>query len=449
MRSAAVDVEHTASDDGEPLLFGLEHAPALGPYCPITGRRRWPWYTHALATLFQALSLVAIFVGANHVHTELYGAGVAGRSKAVFTWTALALLLHVAGWFFARLGFAMRTLLALGAVAALVVAWGHETPLSFADPSVAWTVALDDVRVRFDTFLAEAALPSALVWFAALYALLAVFVTANTLHSVARSWHLPRHLWFARFHPVWRRRYEPHESAFPVAGVLAVQSDEWLADKLVLLGSRERDAAFVFAPPATGRAGAAGAAHALPLSTLLAPFGVWRQEGHWWASRALPSLERGAPFALRFLFEPRDLPVGADEDALAAPSDPSALPVFDVHAGDGALFGKRHTDGAERDELFGVLFDARPEVGGDGRPQATVFLRRGGRVRAEHASADLLGSPHHDNGRLLVPWRGAGDEPHVLELDGARDSVHFVPNASGGGTHLYFLAFAPRAGASA
>jgi hypothetical protein len=442
MRSAAVDDEQTAGDDGEPLQFGLENAPALGPYCPITGRRRWPWYTHALATLFQALSLVAIFVGANHVHTELYGAGVAGRSKAVFLWTALALVLHVAGWFFARLGFAMRTLLALGAVAALVVAWGHETPLSFADPNVAWTVALDDVRVRFDTFLAEAALPSALVWFAALYALLAVFVTANTLHSVLRSWHLPRHLWFARFHPVWRRRYEPHESVFPIAGVLAVRDDEWLADKLVLIGSRERDAAFVFAPTA------ASGAHALPLSTLLAPFGVWRAEGHWWASRALPSIETGAPFALRFLFEPRDLPVGADESALAAPSDPSALPVLDVYASDAALFGKRRTVDGERDELFGVLFDARPEVGTDGRPQATVFLRRGGRVRAEHASADLLGSPHHDAGRLLVPWRGAGDEPHVLELDGAKDSVHFVPSANGG-HHLYFLAFAPRAGAPA
>ena len=446
MSATQVDDERDRGDDGEPLAHGLDAAPALGPYCPITGRRLWPWYAHALATLFQALSLVAIFVGANHVHTELYGPDVAGRSKAVFLWTAIALVLHVAGWFLARLGFAMRTLLALGAVAALIVAWSHETPLSFADPNVAWTVALDEVRVRFDTFLAEAALPSALVWFAALYALLAVFVTANTLRSVVRSWHLPRRMWFARFHPVWRRRYEPSESAFPVAGVVWVRDDEWLADKLVFLGSRERDAAFVFAPSASD--GNAAAVRAVPLSRLLAPFGVWRRDGHWWASRALPTITHGAPFASRFMFEPRDLPVGADESALATPHDPSALRVLDVHASDAALFGKRPVDGAERDELFGVLFDSRPELGADGLPQATVFLRHGTRVRAEHASADLLGTPHHDAGRLLVPWRGASDEPHVLELDGARDSVHFVPSADGGGRHLYFLAFAPSAGAT-
>jgi hypothetical protein len=425
---------------GTPLLVGLASAPAYGPYCPITGERLWPWYTQVLAVVHQCLSLVAIFVGANHVHTAVYGTDVPGRSRAVFLWVAVAVAVHVTGWFVARLGFAVRTLLALGALATVVVAWDQPLPVVFADPELGWTVAFDAARTDVDTFLAEAALPTALVLFALVYAACGCVVTASTVRSVVRSWHLPRRLWFARWHPVWRRRYEPRESAFPLAGVLWVHDDEILADKLVFLTSPARDAAFRLAPPAEAAAPAA-----IPLGALAAPFTVWRAAGHWWSSRALPVPDGRTPFALRFLFEPANLPVGVDADAAAVPVAPHGLPVRDLFARDEAVLAKHYDEGAERDELFGLLFDSRPELGAGGLPRTTVFVRRGARVRVEHGHPDLLGTPHHEDGRVVVPWRTAEAEPLALELDGARDSVHHVAGATGS-YHLYFLAFGARAG---
>jgi|GEM_PF-4333213 len=412
----------------------LDGAPTLGPYCPITGRRLRPWWSTSLWAAFHALSLVAIFVAAHHAHTWIHGPEQPGRSTPIFVWIAVATALYVAGWFFARLGFATRLALALGAIGAVALEWTADTPLGFADPNLAWTLDLDAERERWDAFLAEAGLPPALALFAFVYAILGLLVAAQTVRSVVRSWNLPKRLWFARYHPVWRRRYTPDESAHPIAGVLWVADDELLTDKLVWLASDRVETAIRFAPPV-----AAADPPAIPLGSLRAPVVAWRERtGQWHIEGELPA----DAARLRLLFAPpalvqRSAP-GDPPPPLVVPIDPGAQAVRDLFAEDEGSVAKRYEDPDERGRLFGLLIDSRPARDEDGSisavPRFTALVRRDERVVAERPHPDLVGEPHAEDSRVLLPWRGPDGEIVTLELDGRGDSVHFVETGDGDGT---------------
>lgn len=423
-----------------------EEAPSFGPYCPLTGRLLRPWWSTVLYVCFHALSLVAIFVGTNHLHTQVFGPDVEGRSTTIFLWAGIATLVYVVGWFHARLGFVTRLLLTLGAFWAIALDWATKRPLSFADAQLDWTVSLDQERGRWDMFLEEAGAPPALVLFALLYALAGSVVTYQTVRAVVRSWNLPERMWIARFHPVWRRRYTPDESPHPVAGVLWVRDDELLTDKLIWLVSRRPDAAFRFAPPLSVSRPAA-----IPLGALRAPVTLWRERGRFW-SRAGELPERAA--VLRLLFTPQGAdPVshgadGADEPPpLVITEDPDNLPVRDLYAEDEGCVAKRYEPGFEAGELFGLLLDSRPmRRDEDGEPadvpRFTALLREGERLRVERPHPDLLGEPHLEDGRALLPWRGPDGEARTLVVDARTDSIHFVEQDTGDGYHLLFLPFA-------
>jgi hypothetical protein len=451
--SAAPDpFEDPSAATGRPTVTAVhlaaprpEEAPVFGPYCPLTGRLLRPWWSTVLYVGFHVLSLVAIFVGTNHLHTLIHGPGVEGRSTTIFLWAGVATLVYVVGWFHARLGFVTRLVLTLGALWAIGWDWGTDRPVSFADAQLEWTLSLDQERARWDTFLEEAGAPPALVLFALLYAAAGAVVTFQTVRAVVRSWNLPERMWFARFHPVWRRRYAPDESPHPLAGILWVRDDELLTDKLIFLISRRPDAAFRFAPPLS-----VSRAAAIPLGALRTPVTLWRERGRFW-SRAGELPERAA--VLRLLFAPGGAdPVshgadGADEPPpLVVTEDPDDLPVRDLFAEDEGSLAKRYEPGFQPGELFGLLLDSRPmrreEDGAPADvPRFTALLREGDRLRVERPHPDLLGEPHLEDGRALLPWRGPDGEARTLEVDARTDSIHFVEQETAGGYHLLFLPF--------
>lgn len=420
----------------------LDGAPTLGPYCPITGRLLRPWWSTSLWAAFHALSIVAIFVAANHAHTWAYGAEAPGRSTPIFAWFGVATLVYVTGWFFARLGFAARLVLTAGAIAAVALEWTADAPLGFADPNLAWTLDLDAERERWDAFLAEAGLPPALALFAFGYAILGAIVAFQTLRFVVRSWSLPSRLWFARYHPVWRRRYTPDESAHPIAGLVWVEDDELLTDKLVWLASDRVETAVCFAPAVD-----AAEPPAIPLGALEHGVVVWRERtGQWHTTGELPS---GAAH-LRLLFAPPALvqhsAPGDPPPPLVVPIDPAIQAVRDLFEADEGSVAKRYSDPDERGQLFGVLLDSRPAREEDGAlaavPRFTALVRDGERLVAERPHPDLVGEPHLESGRALLPWRGADGEPLTLELDAHSDAVHFVETEDGSGYWLAFVGFA-------
>ncbi|MEZ5979121.1 MAG: hypothetical protein R3F34_12970 [Planctomycetota bacterium] len=451
MSDAADPLDDGANRAGSELLVdpSVLDAPVLGPYCPITGARRRPWWSTSLYVGFHAISLVAIYVGANHLHTHLYGVDAPGRTGPVLLWTAIAVAVYVTGFFVARLGFAARLLLTIGAVWAIFASIGVDTPLVFADAQLAWTQDLDAERARVDDFLQQAGFPSALTLFAATYALLALCAAVTSLRAVVRSWNLPRRMWFARYHPVWRRRYSPDESAHPVAGILFVRDDEILTDKLVWLVSKRDARAFRFAPPSL-----ASDPPAIPLGGLAAPVTIWNEGEAWWRVGSIPG-GPNAPAVLR-LVGGRATEMERDDDGAAPPTplvvpiDPSSFPVTDVYATDEACIAKHYlpadgdasADGVRPGELLGLLFDSRPSAGAV--PRCSVLLREGGRVRVEYPHPDLLGAPHAEDTRVLLPWRGTDGEPATVELDGEHDSVHWVDDGELG-YHLLFLTFERRA----
>lgn len=412
--------------DAAPIAAHLEGAPTLGPYCPITGRRTRPWWSTSLWAAFHALSIAAIFVAVHHAHTWVHGPEHPGRSTTIFVGFGIATAVYVTGWFFARLGFATRLLLTAGAISAVVLEWRSETPLGFADPNLAWTLDLDAERERWDAFLAEAGLPPALALFAFVYALLGLVVAVQTVRFVVRSWGLPKRMWFARYHPVWRRRYTPDESAHPIAGVLWVADDELLTDKLVWLASDRVETAIRFAPPVD-----AADPPAIPLGALERSVVVWRERtGQWHTTDELPD----AVARLRLLFAPPGSVRASTPDdpppPLVVPIEPGTQAVRDLFEEDEGSVAKRYEDPNERGRLFGLLIDSRPARDEDGSfaavPRFTALVHRGERVVAERPHPDLVGEPHVEGARVLLPWRGPSGEPTTLELDGRTDSVHYV-----------------------
>jgi len=404
-------------------------APSHGPYCPFTGAVRRPW-AQRIASGALCLAIAAGFA----LHGLALLAGTIGAPLALGSGAVVAVAFGVAC--------VEPRARAVGLLTAAGVSlwsgarsWGRGAPLG-GEGLEGWIGAAMATLARADESVLQAVGTRC---YSLVALVLGVTALAMLLADLAAAWRvadLPQRLWFARYHPVWRRAYTPSQSAHPFVGLLCVERDPMLAQKLVFLAIEPGSNALRFA--GAPELGARAAMPFVPLAELAKPAVLWFERSTAYLRGAL---DPGGPAQLRlFLREPATAPEGRIPELCLAPVDD--LPVADWFAADDTLFGKRHTrPPAQR--LVGVLFDSRPATpADDGLPRFSTLLLVDGRPHVERPHPDLLGAPRYDpeRERWQLMWRSDSDEPTPIELERGRDCVVFV-RARGAQYYLLFVAF--------
>jgi hypothetical protein len=346
---------------------------------------------------------------------------------------AAALLYGLSLWS-ARLRFLAQIASLAIALSSAAWTWAGSAPLPAPGQGLpAWIEQLVAGLASADEFLLQALRSPTVALLSALLALLlAVAVFSTALGAFAQRG-LPQRLWFARFHPVWARRYRPNECAHPLIGAVAIHDDPLLREKLLWLELSPGANAFLFAP-----AGSAAAdrvtLHGLEREVRVFCEGArWYQSGHFAGERQ--------PARLR-LFAQRLHPASPAADPVLRPAAPGPLPVRDFYAADNSVYGKTYREPQDV-RLLGLLLDSRPNLAGPppALPRFTALIERLGQVQAEYPHKDLLGQPFRDqaSGRLHLPWRGPDEEVLDLELPLDADAVRAVNT----GTDSYYLLWVP------
>jgi hypothetical protein len=390
--------------------------PRLGPYCAFTGRMVRPWPTRLLQALLHALVVLWLPLAAWFALGPRLGPG---QALLIGAGVALVYLLCLLS---ARARFLAQILVAAGAVVATVFSWSQIHPLAGqAEGLPAWIVSLQAASSAADDFVLQAARIPAFALLSLLLALLLLMPILATAITAGKLANLPRRLWFARYHPVWARRYAPGESPHPLIGVLAVRQDPLLSEKLIWLKLPPKANAFALAPE-----NAAPVGSAVPLAALSGPVAIFESQGSWYQSGQLGP----ANGALRLRLLAHELQLAASVEELELEFAPAAaLPVRDFFAADNSVYGKTYVE--EQDtRVLGLLLDSRPNLVGPepALPRFTLLLTRVGQAQAEYPHPDLLGQPFLDakEGRLHLPWRGAGEQVLDLDLPLGSDLVHAI-----------------------
>ena len=407
-----------------------KHAPfpRLGPYCAFTGRMVRPWPIRVLQSLLHSAVVLWLPLAGLVCLTPLTTA-----PRALWIGVGAALLYGL-GLGSARLRFLAQIASLAIAILSAALSWARPDPMPTSGQGLpVWLEQLLSGLAVADEFLLQALRTPTLALWSALLALLLALAVFSTALSAFEQRGLPRRLWFARFHPVWARRYRPSESAHGLIGALAIHDDPLLREKLLWLELPAGANAFLFAPPGSGAAGRV-VLHGLEREVRVFCEGSrWYQAGHFAGARQ--------PARLR-LFAERLHPASPAADPELRPAAPGALPVRDFYAADNGVYGKTYREPQDV-RLLGLLLDSRPNLAGPppALPRFTALLERVGQVQAEYPHKDLLGQPFRDqaSGRLHLPWRGPDDEVLDLELPLDADAVRAVNT----GTDSYYLLWVP------
>ncbi|QDU65853.1 hypothetical protein [Engelhardtia mirabilis] len=416
-------------------VLRVEDRPRLGPYCCFTGQTIRPWYHRLLFGLYHLATAVALVMymlealADNAPVVYDFAAGVGGA--VIYLLCVRAPRIHAV------------TLVLVFAIAtqSAVETFGEEQPLDLAGLP-GWIAGAEGLLERSDEFLLQAAKTTTFTSVAAIHALVTLIPLGVLVAGLLRSRRLPQRLWFARFHPVWRRRYTDRETPHPFLGVLAVMRDPLLAEKLVWLQL----------PPGTDalRIGARGTLESatdprVPLAEQLGDLVLFRERGLLHANGPVPS---GGHAELRTFLEPLN-PAGHMGLGERVFAEVDSLPVRDLHAEENALFGK-HRPNQQRPRLFGLLLDSRPNVDAEepGLPRFVVLLETREGIVTEYGHPDLeTRAPIEFDGRQArLPWRTADEEGTALRLVRGVDSVHGV-TGPGGHYQLLFVSFGAGNGA--
>lgn len=408
----------------------LAASPPPGPYCCFTGRPTGPAWRRFAPLPLAALALVAPGLGSLHL-AEDFGLGPGAITFAA----ALALVAWLGASLEPRARAGAGVLYALASACVAWRAWDLDDPLpeggapDWLAPIAAW---LESSEEALRQTLGPHPFPLSMALFAALFA-------APALTSGIAAWRvagLPKRLWFARHHPVWRRRYRLDERPFGLAGVLWVQRDPLLAEKLVFLRLEPGADTLCLAP---GRDPRRPREPFVPIAGLAGRVTLHLARGHWYLRGPL---DAQSPAALRLVLDEWNAPP-ARPPRHPLPSAVERLPVRDLFAADNALYGKRYQRPPSV-RLFGILFDSRPEAAGAGSdlPRFTLLLVADGRLRVEYPHPDLLPQARYDAERdaVLLFWRKQGGEVQECELDGGSDAIVAVQPGDRP-YHLLFLSF--------
>jgi hypothetical protein len=386
-----------------------------GPYCCFTGRSVRPWHRRALLLLFHVINALALMVYALELTQEELN-----PTSRLTIGIALAVLALLSGLSPRWSVVTLVTSLVL-AVRGALTTQGEEHPLDLSEfPS--WAQPVSERLESADSFLAQAAHTSAFSLGATIHAIVTVLALVGLVMAIARSWRLTERLWFARFHPVWRRPIALHESPYPILGVLAVHRDPLLAQKLVWLRmDRQADALRI------GARGPQEYAHAprIPLAEQLGDLVLLREGQQWHISGALPG---GGHAELRSLLLPLH-PAGRKGLGQRRYADVERLPVRDFFADQNALFGKRARDGYPP-RLFGLLIDGRQEANDreTSLPRFCVLVEREGAVELEYGHPDLerRAPLELDDDTVRLAWRSTANTTRTLTLERGVDAVHWI-----------------------
>lgn len=402
--------------------------PRLGPYCAFTGRMVRPWPIRVLQSCLHTAVVLWLPLAAL---VCLSPWATPRDSLSIGLLAALAYGLCLGS---ARLRFAAQ-LLSLG-LAALTAAltWARPHPLPAAGQGLpGWLESLFAGLATADEFLLQALRTPALALLSLVLALLLCVAVITTALGAFEQRGLPRRLWFARYHPIWARRYRPAESAHALVGALAIQDDALLREKLLWLELPAGCNAFLFAPAARAAAGHVPLAGLEREVRLFCEAGRWYQAGHFAAALQ--------PARLR-LFAERLHPASPAADPQLRPAAPGKLPVRDFYAADNGVYGKTYREPQDV-RLLGLLLDSRPNLAGPppALPRFTALLERLGQVQAEYPHKDLLGQPFRDlEARCLhLPWRGSDERVLDLELPLDADAVRAIDT----GSERYYLLWVP------
>jgi hypothetical protein len=407
----------------------VERPAPYGPYCCFSGRAIRPWHRRLLFGLVWLWTALLLPLYLLELLQQTVPAG-----------PLLALCLGASVLFLASLVSPTLSALSLGvslalALRAAIVAFGVERPLDLGQwPDVGTT--LRGAFEASDEFLAQAARTNTFSVLALLHLALLALPCATLVSNLIASHQLPRRLWFARYHPVWRRPYRLERSPHPLLGLLYVARDPLLAEKLIWLRlERTSDALCIGARGPQERA----AAPRIPLAEQLGDLVLFREGRQWHASGPIPS---GGHAELRPLLVPLH-PAGRMAVGVRRYQDVDGLPVRDLFADENSLFGKRLLPGRSA-APFGVLLDSRPEPGpGESQlPRFVVLLEQQGELSCQygHPDLDATSALAFDGHRARIPWRTADGGRRLLELERGVDSVHAI-GTPGAGYHLLFLAF--------
>jgi hypothetical protein len=413
--------------------FRLDVSPPLGPYCCFTGRPRGPaWRRYAPLPLV-ALALVVPGLGALHL-VATAGPPTLGTGSVTLA-AVLALALWLAASLEPRVRAAVAGLYAAASAALAWRTWNLDEPLARAEAPDWLTpiaVGLERAEETLRQTLGPHPFPLAMGLAAALFAWPAI----AALIGAWRVAGLPKRLWFARHHPIWRRAYRLDERPFGLAGVLWVKRDPLLAEKLVFLRLERGADTLLLAPARDPRQ---PREPFVPLAGLTDRVALQLERGHWYLRGPL---DAEAPAIPRLVLQDLHAPQ-ARSPRHPLPSAVDRLPVRDLFASDNALYGKRYQRPPSV-RLFGLLFDSRPQAAGPGAdlPRFTVLLVADGRLRVEYAHPDLLPQARYDAERdtVLLTWRRIGGELQDLECEGGCDAVFTVQPADQS-YHLLFMAF--------
>lgn len=433
----------------------LVSSPRLGPYCCFTGRYQRPIAQRLLFALFHVLAcIVAVALCAYHLGDHL------GMGQALGV-GLLAALVYLVTLGMPRLHLAAIVGLLVLATWSAFSSWNEDRPIQLIaeasgvpageeatqDPDPErWLRALDDGLEQTDNFVLQATKVAAFPLLCTIFAALAALVLLLTVVSLVRSHRLPKRIWFARFHPVWRRAFAPGDSPHPLIGVAHVREDALLREKLLFLRLEPKTNALRFQAVTGSDAGSTelaggGSPERIPLSGLTSDLALVCDRGRWHRiGQPSPALD------VRLLLR-REHEGSTSQLEDARWSQAAQLPVRDLFAADNTVYGKTYSEPQDT-RLLGVLFDSRPnpDAGASGLPRFTLIASRAGRVFCEYPHPDLLGTPYSesDSGEIHLPWRGPEDEPIDLGIDPRADSIHTV-GTSNGTYHLYFLAFGDQA----
>lgn len=421
--------------------------PELGPFCCFTGRpvRHWSSRTlFGLLHLATALTLplaVVYLAGEDWGQAPALGVGVLGA--LLYLATLRSPRWHVAALCVLFPAFAWLTWDGVQSERSVrLISVERETEGTAPGAVVEAQGALE----RLDETALQGTGVSSFTWLVGALSICLLLALIAWWRSALASRSLPQRLWFARYHPTWRRRYRPEESPHPLVGLLSVREDALLSEKLVWLRARGRRPAFALGGGGRDDDGR------VPLSELDNGPLLYTNHGRWTLTRALGSTPEGLgpddPVQLR-LFGERPEVLTLDELRGKPPViQPAAdLPVRDFFAEDNGYFGK-HYEQPQDTRLLGLLLDSRPNPGaGDpALPRFAVILERAGSLELEYGHPDLMGAPYLDRaaGRLHLAWNVGEEDPLDLDLDLTRDSILAVGQGEDA-YYLMYVAFAPKA----
>ena len=445
------------SDPRPPAPSGPPPHPDLGPFCCFTGRPVRHWSSRLLFGLFHLLLILTLPLavvyafGAEWGQAPALGAGVG--ASFIYLSSLRAPRAHV--------GLLIALLPLLGYLTWDGVESERSVRLISEDREAAGdapgpVLEVQGALERLDETALQGTGVSSFTWLSGAASLCTLLALVSWIRSALASRDLPQRLWFARYHPTWRRRYRLEESPHPLAGFLAVREGALLSEKLIWLRARGKRPAFALGGRGRDDDGR------VPLSELSGGPLLYFRGGRWTLSGPMGTDVEGRlaedPVLLRLFGErPEVLPdssgVGTDELSSKPPVvQPAAeLPVRDFFAADNGYFGKRY-DHPQDTQLLGLILDSRPnpEAGDPALPRFAVLLERAGQLEVEYGHPDLLGEPYLDReaGRLHLPWESGEEDPLDLELEPSRDAILAV----GQGEDAYYLMYVsclPRAEGSA